>query len=436
MAATAASSSCVGSAVHQHGPILACGGAAAAHASSDLSGAVRHLSQVRIVRRPVAADLQDLVDDAGRRASAGPVSVEDRRWRLLAFSAHTELEDRVRQASILARAAPPAVATWLDTLGLEQVGDLVDTPANRGDRDGGADVRAGPPRAARCSASSWVIPGPAPLDDDERAALVAMAAEAARRPVAAAGGGRARGRVARRAARRRGRRRRGGGRPTRWPPHRAGPAPGGAFAAALAEGGDDPAEVAQRARRRWHAGDLVWRERDGLGTALAHLTPRPRRPRRWPPRSSQAGRHAAARRRRLPVSTVRATRWAARGTRCSRCQRRARRSARRPPTTSSARGRRSPACGTPRAGPRRPRRCPRCSATARARSSRTRWRRRSTRRATSRRRPPAARPPGDALPPARARRGADGPGPRLGRRPAARAPRAAHVAAGRRAGPR
>ena len=38
-----------------------------------------------------------------------------RRWRLLAFSAHTELEDRVRQASILARAAPPDVVAWLDS---------------------------------------------------------------------------------------------------------------------------------------------------------------------------------------------------------------------------------------------------------------------------------------------------------------------------------
>ena len=74
-------------------------------------------------------ELQDLVDDLADELGR-PVALEDRRWRLLAFSAHTELEDRVRQASILARAAPPDVAAWLDTLDLERAGDTVDTPEN------------------------------------------------------------------------------------------------------------------------------------------------------------------------------------------------------------------------------------------------------------------------------------------------------------------
>jgi hypothetical protein len=217
----------------------------------------------------VAADLQDLVDALADRLGR-PVSVEDRRWRLLAFSAHTELEDRVRQASILARAAPPAVAAWLDTLGLEQVGDLVDTPANPAIEMG---VRTCAPvrHASVLLGFVWVIPGPAPLDADERAALVAMAAEAGeslwRRRAAGERAGEllgalldsddapARRRAADALAAAQG-----------WA--RA----GAAFVPALAEGGD-PAEVAQRARRRWHAGDLVWRERDGLVTALAHVTP-------------------------------------------------------------------------------------------------------------------------------------------------------------------
>src|SRR4051794_41970236 len=94
----------------------------------------------------MAASVQDLVDDLAE-ALGRPVSVEDRRWRLLAFSAHTELEDRVRQASILARAAPPAVAAWLDTLGLEDAGELVDTPAKpalqMGERPGAPGAPAG-----------------------------------------------------------------------------------------------------------------------------------------------------------------------------------------------------------------------------------------------------------------------------------------------------
>ena len=85
--------------------------------------------------------MDDLADALGR-----PVALEDRRWRLLAFSAHTELEDRVRQASILARAAPPDVAAWLDTLGLEQARRGRRHARQRGDRDGSADLRARAPR--------------------------------------------------------------------------------------------------------------------------------------------------------------------------------------------------------------------------------------------------------------------------------------------------
>jgi hypothetical protein len=217
----------------------------------------------------VAADLQDLVDALADRLGR-PVSVEDRRWRLLAFSAHTELEDRVRQASILARAAPPAVAAWLDTLGLEQVGDLVDTPANRAIEMG---VRTCAPvrHAGVLLGFVWVIPGSAPLDASERAALVAMAAEAGdslwRRRAAGERAGALLGALLdsddapgrRRAA-------------DALAAAQGWARSGAAFVPALAEGGD-AAEVAQRARRRWHAGDLVWRERDGLVTALAHVTP-------------------------------------------------------------------------------------------------------------------------------------------------------------------
>src|SRR3954453_15615056 len=111
----------------------------------------------------MAVPVQDLVD-ALADALGRPVALEDRRWRLLAYSANTELEDRVRQASILARAVPPAVAAWLDTLGLEHAGAVVDTPANDA-------IEMGPRTCAPVRHDGamlgvlWVIPGPVALDD-------------------------------------------------------------------------------------------------------------------------------------------------------------------------------------------------------------------------------------------------------------------------------
>jgi hypothetical protein len=223
----------------------------------------------------VAVDLQDLVDELAD-AVGRPVALEDRRWRLLAFSAHTPLEeDRVRQASILARAAPPDVVAWLDTLGLEQAGELVDTPAN-------AAIGMGPRTCAPVRRNGvllgflWVIPGVQPLDGAQRRTLAGAAGEVAetlwqRR----AGGGEAHARIAALL---------GGLLDDPDPALRAraagdltgrqGWARGATFAVAVATCGQaDPAEIAERARRRWHADDLVWRARGEVVTAVAHLTP-------------------------------------------------------------------------------------------------------------------------------------------------------------------
>ncbi|HEY6759665.1 MAG TPA: hypothetical protein VI318_09250, partial [Baekduia sp.] len=219
--------------------------------------------------------VQDLVDDLAD-ALRRPVALEDRRWRLLAYSAHTELEDRVRQASILARAAPPRVAAWLDTLGLESAPDVVDTPANPA-------IEMGPRTCAPVRHDGallgvvWVIPGPAPLDDRERGLLVATARAAADSLWAArAGGGEAHARIAAllgellddpdagvrtRAA-------------TELAARQGWTRGAGAdFAVALIESGEDDggAEILERARRRWHHDDLVWRVRGEVGTAVAHL---------------------------------------------------------------------------------------------------------------------------------------------------------------------
>jgi hypothetical protein len=218
----------------------------------------------------MAVALQDLVDDLA--ATVGrPVALEDRRWRLLAFSAHTELEDRVRQASILARAAPPEVVAWLNTLGLERAGDVVDTPAN-------AAIGMGPRTCAPVRHDGtllgflWIIPGPVALGADARATLVATAREAATTLWAQrAGGGEAHARIAALLAELLDDpdgaiRARAAGELAM----RQGWARSAAYAVALTESAD-AAEIAERARRRWHADDLVWRVRGEVATVVAHL---------------------------------------------------------------------------------------------------------------------------------------------------------------------
>lgn len=79
----------------------------------------------------VGDTLQQLVDDLADRLGL-PVSLEDRRWRLLAHSAHAVAPDEVRLASILTREAPPEVGRWLAGLGLERRRGIVDVPAHPG----------------------------------------------------------------------------------------------------------------------------------------------------------------------------------------------------------------------------------------------------------------------------------------------------------------
>jgi hypothetical protein len=219
----------------------------------------------------MAVELQDLVDDLAD-AVGRPVALEDRRWRLLAFSAHTELEDRVRQASILARAAPPDVVAWLDTLGLERAGEVVDTPANPA-------IGMGPRTCAPVRHDGvllgflWVIPGPVALDAAQRATLAAAAGEAATTLWAQrAGAGEAHARIAALLAELLDdadatvRARAAGELAARqgWIRASAG------FAVALTEGAD-AAQHAERARRHWHADDFVWRVRGEVATVIAHL---------------------------------------------------------------------------------------------------------------------------------------------------------------------
>ena len=73
------------------------------------------------------ATLQELVDDLAERLGR-PVALEDRRYRVLAYSAHDAPLDRVRLASILAREAPADVVAWLDAEGLQDAEAAVHIP--------------------------------------------------------------------------------------------------------------------------------------------------------------------------------------------------------------------------------------------------------------------------------------------------------------------
>jgi PucR C-terminal helix-turn-helix domain len=77
------------------------------------------------VRR--VATLQELVDALADRLER-PVAIEDRRYRVLAYSAHAEPPDRVRLASILTREAPADVVAWLDERGLSHAQSPVRLP--------------------------------------------------------------------------------------------------------------------------------------------------------------------------------------------------------------------------------------------------------------------------------------------------------------------
>jgi hypothetical protein len=122
-------------------------------------------------------DLQDIVDDLEAEIRR-PISVEDRRWRLLAHSAQPDETDAVRRQSILSRETAPDVAAWLEGLGLQRARELVDVPANEAlgmTRRGCLPIRHGDVLLGFL----WVIVGEQPLTDAEREALRRGASEVA-----------------------------------------------------------------------------------------------------------------------------------------------------------------------------------------------------------------------------------------------------------------
>ena len=211
-------------------------------------------------RLPRIADLQDIVDDLEAELLR-PISVEDRRWRLLAHSAQPDETDAVRRSSILTRETAPAVAAWLEGLGLQRARELVDLPENEAlgmtqrvvlpIRHG--DVLLG---------FLWVIVGDQPLTDADRAAIARGGAE-----VADNLWGRLREADERRTRINALLAQAFAGEPVaadlaatlRWPET-------GSFAVAVSSGGD---EIAERLRRRRGAADFAWLAQDDRVVILA-----------------------------------------------------------------------------------------------------------------------------------------------------------------------
>jgi DNA-binding PucR family transcriptional regulator len=73
--------------------------------------------------------MQALVDRLAEQLGQ-PVGVDDRRYRAIAYSSHTDEIDEVRRTSILGRQAPHRVMAWLDALGIARAEGVVRVPAN------------------------------------------------------------------------------------------------------------------------------------------------------------------------------------------------------------------------------------------------------------------------------------------------------------------
>lgn len=73
------------------------------------------------------ADVQDLVDEASAILLA-PVTLEDRRFRLLAFAAHEGAADSVRVETVLSRGAHPRTREWFESFGIARATGPVHVP--------------------------------------------------------------------------------------------------------------------------------------------------------------------------------------------------------------------------------------------------------------------------------------------------------------------
>lgn len=76
------------------------------------------------------AELQDLIDSLARRIGR-PVAIDDPRFRLVAYSAHTGHVDKVRTEWVLTRHVPDAVARWVNAQNIQNATEPVRVRGNR-----------------------------------------------------------------------------------------------------------------------------------------------------------------------------------------------------------------------------------------------------------------------------------------------------------------
>ncbi len=122
-------------------------------------------------------ELQEIVDDLAELLGR-PITVEDRRWRLVAYSAHHDGVDEVRRRSIMLRHSDRDVVTFLDSLHLDRAEDPVEVPAN-------ARLAMSPRTCVPLRHGDqllgylWVLGGDAAVGADARSSLVHLSATAA-----------------------------------------------------------------------------------------------------------------------------------------------------------------------------------------------------------------------------------------------------------------
>ena len=121
-------------------------------------------------------DLQELVDEASALLEA-PVTLEDRRLRLLAFAAHEAGADRVRVETVLGRGAGTPTREWFESFGIARAHGPVHVPANP-EREIAARLCL--PARARGVVRGylWALEPPATLSPDRVRAAEALAARA------------------------------------------------------------------------------------------------------------------------------------------------------------------------------------------------------------------------------------------------------------------
>lgn len=110
-------------------------------------------------------DIQALVDALAAELHR-PTGVDDRHFRSIAYSSHSEGVDPVRLASILQREAPPAVRRWLEQLGVQTAESHLRVPANPA-LDMAARVCVPLRFDSVLLGYLWLIDEPEPLSDSE-----------------------------------------------------------------------------------------------------------------------------------------------------------------------------------------------------------------------------------------------------------------------------